>query len=177
MIRSWKSQLSLLAWGPESDFHSYVKARLGKKATEITESKIRAMILLMPGLAERISHYLRLPGVPPSVKKAGAFLLIYLYHPKDFLPECEHGLFGYIDDAYFTAVVYEDLINKMRKARCCPARKDVDILKILPDFKKTIRRVIPEEAQGIERMYQDIKNGSVESFFEIFNLEETARAS
>jgi uncharacterized membrane protein YkvA (DUF1232 family) len=160
-----------MAWGPDSEFHTRVKQRLGKKATEITENKIRAMILLLPRLAERVSYYLKLHETPMPVKRALTFLLIYLYHPKDFLPEESRGLFGYVDDAYFMTIAYEDLIYRVRKARCGPMKEDIRILKTLSDLKKTVRRLLSEEAPALEAMYQDIQQGKTEPFFCLINGE------
>ena len=167
MLRAMKEQLKILALDEDKRFHNILRARIGKKATGLLENRLKQLIILMPDLVERIHYYYgHLQKDNSITKKLGGYMLTYLYHPTDFISEEEWGLFGYLDDAYFGAAVFEKIIHEVSvedQILIEPDKKFNESLKLL---KASARSVIPKEASKIDNMIQDIVNGEESSFFE-----------
>lgn len=165
MISALKEDLKMMAADPADPFHSHIRRRIGKRATGILEKRIKQLILLMPGLVSSMHRRWEEESCPPNVKKLGGFLFAYLYHPKDFLPEDEYGLFGYLDDAYLTAVVYEKAF--LTAAVQTPDQQD--FLQKIQAIKKYVRALIPAESAEIEKMVEDaVRHENYENFASVF---------
>ena len=54
----------------------------------------------MPDMIAQVKSWSNDFRIPSKEKKLHGFMLTYLYHPVDFLPESGKGLMGYLDDAY-----------------------------------------------------------------------------
>jgi len=129
---------------------------------------LKNLICLAPELLLRLLKHCRQEEVPPKFKKAVGFMLTYFYHPKDFLPEEHQGLFGYLDDAYCIALVYEKVLRVLMKMGIELNSNDKDFLKQFSLTKRRVRAVIPEEARKVSEMVEDVLTGDRQSFFSIF---------
>lgn len=167
MLNAFKEELKRLAVDPSDPFHQKLRNRIGKRATLVVEKRLKQLILTMPGLVRRIhDHWDRSYG-GSEIKKLGGFIFIYLYQPKDFLPEDEHGLFGYLDDAYLVLVVYEKVARAAENAGSELDEQDERYLKQIRSAKRYVRAVIPNEAKKIEAMVERaIVSGEYRDFAE-----------
>ena len=168
MLRAMKEQLKILALDEDKIFHNILRERIGKKATGLLENRLKQLILLMPDLVERVYYYYgHLQTNNSKAKKLGGYLLTYLYHPEDLISD-EWGLFGYLDDAYFSAAVFEKIIHEVSvedQILIEPDKKFNESLKLL---KASARSVIPKEASKIDNMIHDIVKGEEVSFLNLF---------
>ena len=168
MLRALKEQLKVLALDEDNKFHKALRRHVGKKATELFESRTKQLILLMPDLVERIYYYYgHLQKDESKKNKLGGYLLTYLYHPNDLIGE-EWGLLGYLDDAYFAAVVFEKIIKEVAKEDQLLIEPNKEFNESLRHLKVTVRSVIPKEAQKIDQMVEEIIKGEMESFTSMF---------
>lgn len=168
MLRALKEQLEVLALDKDNKFHETLRRRVGKRATELFEARTKKLILLMPDIVERIYYYYgHLQKDDSKTKKLGGYLLTYLYHPQDLIGE-EWGLFGYLDDAYFTAVVFEKIIKEIAKEEQLLVEPNKEFNESLRHLKVTARSVIPQEAKKIDQMVEEIIKGEMESFTSMF---------
>lgn len=168
MLRAFKDRLKELAVDPEDSFRVSIRKRVGKRATQLLEKRLRKVILLMPGLVSRAYRHWQEEDASPAVKRLGGFLLTYLYHPKDFLPEEEYALFGYLDDAYLVLIVYENVLQDLRRHGASLEAWDLEFLENFSLWRKSVRQVIPEEASKIEEMLKRIhqnREDALESLF------------
>ncbi len=168
MLRAFKDQLRALAVDPQDQFHALIRKRVGKKATLLLEKRLKQLILMTPGIVSRIYALWTNLKSPAQIKNTGGFLLTYMYHPKDFLPEESFGLFGYLDDAYFVAVVYEKLVHELKAQGFSLAAEDERLAKDLAPLRKAARVVIKDEAKNIENMIEEILQGRREKFQVMF---------
>lgn len=122
----------------------------------------------MPQLLSKGLAYCNRKEVPTELKRSIGFTLTYLYHPKDFLPEDNEKLFGYLDDAYCIALVYEKVLQALQKARIKLAVSDEGFLKQFTLIKRTVKAVIPEEGKAISEMIAGVFKGNYESFYAVF---------
>jgi len=169
MLTALDEKLKRLEKDPEDDFHEQIRQRVGKKATRLFEQRLKNLICLIPRLLAGGLAYCRRKEVPPALKRSIGFALTYLYHPKDFLPENNQSLFGYLDDAYCVALIYEKFLKVLQKARIKIAPSDVDFLRQFALTKRSIRTVIPEEGKSISEIISGVLKGNHDPFFVVFS--------
>lgn len=90
-------------------------ARADDEARQQIEARLRGQVApsMLPAATELLHHYLssarqNLDALAsagtayqsPSVAQVVQFLLTYLEEPNDLMPESEHGIWGYLDDAW-----------------------------------------------------------------------------
>ncbi len=173
MLNAFKEELKRLAVDPLDPFHQKVRERIGKRATLIVEKRLKQLILLMPGLVRRMHAHWAGSSSGSEIKKLGGFMFIYLYQPKDFLPEDDHGLFGYLDDAYLVLIVYEKVVRLKANAEGVIDKDDEQYLKLIQESKRHVKAVIPKETKKIETMVENaIKTGEYREFAEALSLAE-----
>ena len=166
MLVALKEELKRLAVDPNDPFHSKIKNRVGKRATEVLEKRLKQLILIMPTLLKRIRIHWDRKDSSVSTKKLGGFVFAYLYHPEDFLSEKEHGLFGYLDDAYLVICVYEKVLQENLNIDA----EDLEFLTVIHKTKKYVESVIPEETRKIREMVeQAMIQESFDQFAKVFS--------
>ncbi len=168
MLKAMKEQLKYLAQKDEDNFHVQLRTRVGKKATAVLEGRLKKIILLMPDLVSRIYFYWNHSKSNAKSKKLGGYLLTYLYTPEDFLSVKEWGLFGYLDDAYFVAKVYTQVIDDALKENQKTAGIDLKYYEEAKFLKKYVRGVIPKETKKINNMISQLSEDNQEIYSEIF---------
>lgn len=168
MLKAMKQQLITLAETDKQIFHVHLRGRVGKKATHILEDKLKEIIVLMPDLVSRIYMHWNQSGNESKVKKMGGYLLTYLYTPDDFLSTKEWGLFGYLDDAYFVAKVYTQVIDELKQSKRKIAGIDQKYYDQAKYLKRYVRGVIPKEAKKIDEMVLELVKGNEKIYEEIF---------
>jgi hypothetical protein len=82
--------------------------------------------------------------------------LAYLYNPTDFLPEKINGLFGYLDDAYLVASVFQKTIEEIPQAGLQPLGEDVLLKRDVIEWLDLTRELIPAESVQIDQMLERI---------------------
>lgn len=169
MLKALDERLKRLSKDPNDDFHYQIRCRIGKKATHLFEQRLKNLICLTPQLLSRGLAYCNRGEVPAEIKKSIGFALTYLYHPKDFLPEDNEKLFGYLDDAYCIALIYEKVLKALRKARVRVTAADEDFLRQFILTKRSIKAVIPEEGKAISEMITNLFKGNPAFFHAVFN--------
>ena len=157
MLHAFKEHLKSLAADSKDPFFLKVRQRIGKRATALLEKRLRQLVVITPDVVERVHELWRQFGKDLPARKVSGYLLTYLYHPKDFLDEDEHGLFGYLDDAYFAALVYEFVLARVQEAGNDLTAQDKRFLKEISNMKDAARLVIPNEAEKIEKMFKEIQ--------------------
>ena len=168
MLGAFDERLKRLLKDSNDDFHNQIRSRIGKKATHLFEQRLKNLICLMPQLISRGLGYCKRKEVSVEIKKSIGFTLTYLYHPKDFLPEDNGELFGYLDDAYCIALVYEKVLRALQKAHVKLTVFDEGFLKQFALMKRSIKAVIPEESKAISEMTAGVFKGNYQSFHAVF---------
>ncbi len=167
MLKAFKSQLGLLATENGADFAKQVRSRLGRKTSSRYVSEAMNLIMIMPDLIAEIRELSDSDQMPKRMKPLNGFLLAYLYHPIDFLPEEGDSIFGYLDDAYFVGQVY----NKARLAQNMPTRETIG-LKGLSELLSCARQVIPKESKQIDKLLEELEQGKRDLFDKLMKKQE-----
>jgi uncharacterized membrane protein YkvA (DUF1232 family) len=159
MIAGFQENLKRLLIDPNDLFHVHVRARIGKKATDHFEGKVKEFILRMPSVVSRIGRMISLEKEGSVVDRLAKYLLIYLYDPMDFLPEKDKGLFGYLDDAYFVAIVYIMILEKSDPS--LGSSEDEQTKKWIYTSLESVRYLIPDESRKIDKAVSDIVTNQI----------------
>ncbi|HOW60011.1 MAG TPA: hypothetical protein PLO78_09845 [Candidatus Omnitrophota bacterium] len=168
MLKALDERLKRLSNDFNDDFHYQIRRRIGKKATRLFEQRLKNLICLMPQLLLRGLGYCKRSELSAEIKKSIGFTLTYLYHPKDFLPEDNEKLFGYLDDAYCIALVYEKVLKALQIKRVRLTSFDEGFLRQFVLMKRSIKAVIPEEGKAISEMIAGMFKGDYRSFYVVF---------
>lgn len=173
MLKAFYQQLRHMAANTEDHFHRHVVKRIGAEgATAELESALKDAILTMPQLTSRISSLWGNLRHHSRIKSLGSYFMTYMYNPHDFIPEDEdHGLFGYVDDAYFVCAVYDLLIEELIKMKIPLSEEDLQLRENAVRHKAQIKAVIAPEASEIQRIIGEALDGEDETFSALFQKE------
>lgn len=166
MLKAFKNQLKLMAMDPADSFAELLRRRVGAQEAALCEQPLRNMILVMPDMLVQIRVWMVEPGMSDELRRLQGFVLTYLYHPKDFLPEDHNGLFGYLDDAFLASLAFQRTLTE-RRGLGYDSSMEREIAEQLPDWLKHVREVIPQEAEQIERMLDELLTGKTRLYEDI----------
>ena len=156
MLHAFRAQLKQLAQDPHDPFLSTVRKIVGPRAAAHYAAPLRKMILALPEMIEGLRRSTDQHSLDPSVRRLQNFALTYLYSPTDYLPEKSFGLFGYLDDAYLVANVYERTLNEMSarglKINSAYKIKGEDVRRWID----MARHLLPNEMISIEQSLHDV---------------------
>jgi len=127
------------------------------------------MVLALPGMVEGIRESVEKTSLDPSVRRLESFALAYLYSPTDYLPEKSFGLFGYVDDAYLIANVYERTLNELAARGLRLKHGNKIKINDVQNWIEVAKRLLPNEMSGIDRLLQDVRSRSVGGFGAVFS--------
>lgn len=160
MLKAMKGQLSILAIDNAEEFAAHIRKRVKAGQARLAVSKSLNLIMIMPDLIAQIRDTSEDRTLSPELRRLNQFLLVYFYHPVDFLADGVGGLFGYLDDAYFVARVYQRIrATSGRQAR--PSAKELTL--DLSASLDVVKRVIPKEARRIDGLIEELIRGRQES--------------
>lgn len=161
MLKAMKSQLSLLAIENGESFAANIRKRVKTKKANVAISKSLNLIMIMPDLIAHVRDASEDRRLSPEVRNLNQFLLTYFYHPMDFLPDNEGGLFGYLDDAYFVGRVYQKVRTMSGKVTPLSAK---ELTLDLAVGLESVKSVIPKEARKIDSLIEELMRGKRDLF-------------
>lgn len=152
MLNAFRSQLRSMAADPADPFNSIVRKIVGARSSARMADHLRRFVLTVPDLAAQIRHWSDKPGWQPGTAKLHGFVLGYLYSPVDFIPEHSMGLFGYLDDAYMLASVYQRTLLDPVASSLASRSEHPELMKAVPEWLETVRELLPNEAIKMEKL-------------------------
>lgn len=166
MLKAFKAQLRQLSYQNSEELVRDVRSRLGSAYQEKHLESVKSLVLVMPDLIQQIQIWANDSRVPKEDKKLHGYLLTYLFHPVDFLPDSQGHVFGYTDDAYLVGSVF------VRTAQHIGSAGDKNHLQGLAkdvyQWMDVVREVIPAESQKIDRLLGDLIEGRESQFQAVF---------
>ena len=155
MFNTLQKQLKLLATDPNDPFTATIRKLVGPRDAVYYERPLRAMILAMPAMIGQIRGWSTESKFLSPIKRLHGFIMAYIHNPEDLLPERKMGFFGYIDDAYLVAKVYQ---RTMFEADCSGIKrfiKDETIPQKLHGWIKIVKQLLPEETSAMDRLLNE----------------------
>lgn len=153
MLTSFKERLKQMAADPKDPFNDIVRRRLDKARAPAASVKLRNLTLLLPDMLGRIHAWGGEARVPVELRRLTGDLLTYMYHGRDFIHD-NQGLFGYVDDAYVVARVYEGFLEVLG-----PARGVSPSLKEVREMLCAAQDVLPGECAAMDDMIAEMRAG------------------
>jgi len=166
MLKAFKSQLKMMAMDPSDSFTELLRRRVGDQEAARYEQPLRNMILVMPDMLVQIRAWMAEPGMSAELRRLQGFVLTYLYHPRDFLPEDHNGLFGYLDDAFLASLTFQRTLTE-RRGLGYDSSLERELAEQLPDWLKHVREVIPREAEQVESMLDELLMGKTRLYEDV----------
>jgi len=166
MLRAFKSQLKLMAMDPADSFTELLRRRVGSSDVLRHEQPLRNMILVMPEMLTQIRAWMEEPGMSAELRRLQGFVLTYLYHPRDILPEGHNGLFGYLDDAFLVSLAFQRTLTE-RRGLGYDSSMEREMAEQLPGWLESVREVIPREARQVELMLEELLLGKSRLFEDV----------
>jgi uncharacterized membrane protein YkvA (DUF1232 family) len=164
MLSALDHQLRALAQDSYDQFREEVSERENGKITVEQVAALKEFIFLLPATLKQLSIYWNRKDTPPDAKRVSGFIITYIYQPNDFLPEAQHGLFGYLDDAYLVVQAYLKIQDYyMRDWQ----EKSSEELKLIDRARELImapQLIIPEVTARIDRMVNSLIEGDTAEF-------------
>lgn len=169
MLHALKNQLSLLASHSDNSLGREIKKRVGAKQAPALEKRLQNFILVMPEMIAQIRAWSDQKEIPLKSRKLHGFLMTYLFHPVDFIPDETHGLFGYLDDAYIVGSIYYATLQELGENRSRFIGSHEDIANQIGGWLVDTRKVIHAVTLDIDRMVRELAEGREERFLELLN--------
>ena len=94
MLNAFKQQLKEVAKNRNEEFLGHIRTRVSSEKVDATAEALRNLIVVMPDMIAQVQARSNDTRIPSKEKKLLGFMLTYLYHPVDFLPESGKGLFN-----------------------------------------------------------------------------------
>lgn len=163
MLRAFKNQLKLMSTDPTDLFLNHLRRRVGASEAARHEQPLRNMILVMPEMLTQIRAWMEEPGMSDELLKLQGFVLTYLYHPRDILPEDHNGLFGYLDDAFLVSLAFNRTLAE-RRWLGYDSSMEREMADQLPGWLEHAREAIPREAAQVEQMLEELLSGKTRLF-------------
>jgi len=160
MLKALRNQLKLMAVDPNDPFTSTIRKLVGAREAVRYEGPLRRMILAMPCMITQIRGWFSDSQSPAASRRLHGFAMVYLYSPKDLLPEHRLGLFGYLDDAYLVAKVYHRSLSAPGSTGLTPFPEDEKLSQEVPQWIGLANQFLPEVTAAIDRMLDEAEKSS-----------------
>ncbi|KPJ49074.1 MAG: hypothetical protein AMJ41_03645 [candidate division Zixibacteria bacterium DG_27] len=152
MLKALTNQLRILAGEDEQGFRKSIEKRLGGRATEEQMKAVKEFIFLLPPVLQQLSNYWNDESFPSEAKRLSGHIITYIYAPHDYLSEEQHGLFGYLDDAYLVVSAFLRIQDSYLKNWQDKSPLELQLVKRARELILVPDLVIPEEAKEIEAL-------------------------
>lgn len=169
MLNALANHLKSLAEKSPDKFREEVKQHLSGKSTEDQIAVIKEFIFLLPATLNQLSRYWNLKETPADAKRVSGFIITYIYQLSDFLPENQHGLFGYLDDAYFVVKSYLMINDRFLRNWQDRTPEELALSNRARQLIDIPRHLIPDEADKIDKMVESLMAGKTKDFEAIMN--------
>ena len=167
MLSAFKHQLRTLSSQEKENFVNEIKRRTQVPNASQLADQLHDFVLVLPEMIAQVRSWMDDPLASRSVKQLHGFMLTYLFHPVDLIPEVTEGLFGYLDDAYVVGNVYLRTMTPMdpQRVRHLPNLSGISVQ--LPIWLDLAQQVLPIETRKIDSMLDDLCEGNDTSFNQI----------
>jgi uncharacterized membrane protein YkvA (DUF1232 family) len=161
MLKAFKAQLvSLAECSDQSLEKRFLKAACYPEATAHAKD-LKNFILSLPELLQQTRIWFESDATPRKFKAVYGYLLTYVYHSLDFLPEEDFGFWGYLDDAYLAGLVYYQTIQYHVDS---PKRFDAGFTEQVEQWLTKTRKVIPNHTAKLDALYERMMAGDIQAF-------------
>jgi len=162
MLRALQNHLRDLAEDKTGKLKSEIEARWGDEVTEDQVHAIKEFIFLLPPSLKVLSQYWSDKKTPAKLKNLAGLIITYVYHPHDLISDKEHGLFGYIDDAYLVVASFLRIQDMYIRDWADKSELERDLIERAKELINVPKLIIPDEATEIDDSITRCLDGKIE---------------
>jgi uncharacterized membrane protein YkvA (DUF1232 family) len=162
MLRALQNHLRDLAEDKTGKLKKEIEVRWGDEVTEDQVHAIKEFIFLMPPCLKVLSQYWSEKKTPAQAKNLAGLIITYVYHPHDLISDEEHGLFGYIDDAYLVVASFLRIQHMYIHDWAEKSELERDLIERAKELINAPKLVIPDEAAKIDDSITRCLDGKIE---------------
>ena len=159
MHRKLREHLKLLATDTKDPYAVIIRRLAGPKDAACLEDSLRRMILAMPYMLAQLESWTDESGLSSRHRFMRGFALAYLNNPENLLPARTLGLFGYMDEAYLLARVYDLTMREPDWSGQKHHVEDEELARNVPEWLELARRLLPKETARIDKLLEDVSRG------------------
>jgi uncharacterized membrane protein YkvA (DUF1232 family) len=170
-----KQILLNLAETTMDDFTQDIARRIpvGKRSKKVQD--LKNFVLVLPEMVEQIRSWLDRAKGNQALRNLHGFMMTYLYHPEDFVPETGRGLFGYLDDAYLVGNIYYRAMLNLGAGQKLYLPGQESLARRIRPWLRLTRRVLPAETERIDSMLDDLRRTNLDSFQEMMGATRSSK--
>jgi uncharacterized membrane protein YkvA (DUF1232 family) len=165
MLHAFKDQLKTLAASNLDEFRREIGWRAPNDRADAYVDPVRNLVIVMPDLIGLIQIWSDDERVPAVEKTLHGFVLTYLYHPADFIPDSGSRFFSYVDDAYLVGSAFLRTFQHLEGRGADPALQA--LAANVRTWLQRVRELIPVESGKIDALLGELVNGRRERFDEL----------
>jgi len=138
MLEAFAARLRADVERPSENLERYLSRFVASGDLPQARQLVTEFVLALPEDIELLNAFLMAQGTPLVVRMFYSSVLAYLLNPKDFLPEENYGIYGYLDDAYLVVSALTRSLNHIPR----PVRdKHKDLMALLDTQRQICVRV------------------------------------
>ncbi len=160
MLKAFRYQLKCLSRDPQDPFTQKIRSLVGPRRATDFETPLRQMILAIPDMTQQIRDWTDNTEHPWAIRRLHNFVLAYLYNPNDFLPEKTEGLFGYLDDAYLVASVFQRTVDQLQLHPESLTPRAAALCELVPLWLQRTPQVLPAMTAKIDAVLGRLESAS-----------------
>jgi len=162
MLKALQDHLRGLANDKSGRLKKEIEARWGDEVTEDQIHAIKEFIFLMPPCLKVLSQYWNDRKTPAKIKSLAGLIITYVFHPHDLISDEEHGLFGYIDDAYLVVASLLRIQDMYIRDWADKSELERDLIERAGSLINAPRLVIPDDIAKIDNSITKCLDGKIE---------------
>lgn len=143
MLEAFAARLRADVERPSENLERYLSRFV--RADDLPEAKrvVTDYVLTLPDNITLLNAFLMSKRTPLVVRLFYSSVLAYLLNPKDFLPEENYGIYGYLDDAYLVTSALHRSFNHIPRALRDKHQELVERLDAQKDNSVRVREYLP----------------------------------
>jgi len=160
VLNELRRRLKEMAMDQMDLYSQKVRELAGPGDAALFDEPLRQMILALPDMLGQIRQLVDEWPYITSMRRGLNYLLSYLHNPADCFPDYKDELFGYMDDAYLVALVYDWFVNTSAVCGVPMKPHNKQLADQLPQWIRLSRTLAPAETAYLDSLFESMKQGA-----------------
>jgi uncharacterized membrane protein YkvA (DUF1232 family) len=129
-------------------------------ANPVVAEKLQRFILCLPAMLNDLNAWCEQTDGQTHIKRLYSYVLAYVFHGVDLVPEDDFGFWGYLDDAYLTGLA----VAKTWGENPLGNGYSPSYMPQLQQWLSDTRTVIPSQAEQMNAVFGQMLLGNYQAF-------------
>ena len=162
MLKALKAQLIQLSEKSEESIAKRFKRFATYEKARTYEQDLKNFVLCLPDLLQQNRVWFESEEIPSHLRKVYWYLLTYVYHSTDLLPEEDYGFWGYLDDAYLIGLAYSKTLNDYHIPASTHLADKFD--QQIESWLQKTQEILPQQTEALDALFGKLLLGEHEAF-------------